>query len=188
MSDSEKALARKAAIERRARAHAAGRGAAASEYLRHFMGPWRGLVIAGYLPMNDEIDPLPAMKSLALDGPVCVPVVVGKGLPLAFRRWTPEVNLIPGPLGTQVPETGEMMTPEALIVPMLAYDKAFFRLGYGGGYYDRTIAALRAAGRVYCVGLAYEAQFDRNLPVGPFDQALDAIVTEQGVQTLKGDA
>lgn len=188
MSDEAKAHARKAAQERRALAHAQGRGAAASEYLRHFLGPWRGLVIAGYLPMRDEIDPLPAMKSLALDGPVCVPVVVGKGLPLAFRRWTPDAKLVSGGYGTSIPEEGEMLTPDALIVPMLAYDKAFFRLGYGGGFYDRTIAALRATGRVYCVGLAYESQFDRNLPVGPYDQALDAIVTEQGVQTRKGDA
>jgi 5-formyltetrahydrofolate cyclo-ligase len=188
VSDDAKAHARKAAFERRALAHAQGRGAAASEYLRHFLGPWRSLVIAGYLPMRDEIDPLPAMKSLVLDGPVCVPVVIGKGMALEFRRWTPDAKLVPSVLGTSIPETGETLTPDVLIVPLLAYDKAFFRLGYGGGFYDRTIAGLRAAGRVYCVGLAYEAQFDRNLPVGPYDQALDAIVTEQGVQTRKGDA
>jgi 5-formyltetrahydrofolate cyclo-ligase len=105
-----------------------------------------------------------------------------------FRRWTPGCALVDGPLGTQFPAEGELLTPDVLIVPMLAYNPAFFRLGYGGGFYDRTLAQLRAARHIFAVGLAYVAQLDRNLPIGPYDQALDAIVTEQGVMTRKGDA
>ena len=187
MSDA-KAAARKAAYRRRAEAHRQGRGAAASEYLRHFLGPYRGSVIAGYLPMKTEIDPLPAMKSLVEDGPVCVPVVVERDMPLAFRQWKPGCALVDGVLGTQVPAAGDWLAPTVLIVPMLAYDQAFFRLGYGGGFYDRTIAALRSIGQLYTVGLAYADQLDRNLPIGPYDQALDALVTETGVLERKCDA
>ena len=138
--------------------------------------------------MKTEIDPLPAMKSLAEDGPVGVPVVVEPGLPLVFKRWTPGCTLIDGAFGTQVPADGELLMPTVLIVPMLAYDPAFFRLGYGGGFYDRTLAALREIGPVYAVGLAYESQLDRNLPIESHDQPLDAIVTEHGVLNRKCDA
>ena len=176
-----KAKARTAAALRRAAAHAAGQGSAMTDRLVEYLAPFRGLVIAGYLPMRTEADPLPAMTALINDSPVCVPMIVGPGLPLAFRQWHAGAELAPASLGTSVPTEGAMLTPEVLIVPMLAYDRSLHRLGYGGGYYDRTLAALRLSGRCHAVGLAYAGQLDPDLPVGPYDQPLDAIVTEGGV-------
>ena len=178
-----KAEARAAAALRRAGAHGAGQGGAMTEHLLGYLAPFRGLVIAGYLPMRTEADPVPAMLALSDDSPICVPVIVGRGLPLVFREWHAGTELAPASLGTSVPTEGEMLTPEVLIVPMLAYDRSLHRLGYGGGYYDRTLAALRLSGRCLAVGLAYADQLDPDLPVGPFDQRLDAIVTEGGVLT-----
>jgi 5-formyltetrahydrofolate cyclo-ligase len=110
-----------------------------------------------------------------------VPVIEGKGLPLRFREWSPGVRMQPGPFGAQVPATGDWLQPELLIVPLLAFDAAGRRLGYGGGFYDRTLAALRARGPVRAIGLAYAAQQVGEVPADATDQPLDAIVTEAGV-------
>jgi 5-formyltetrahydrofolate cyclo-ligase len=92
--------------------------------------------------------------------------------------------LEPGPLGIPVPRQGEWVVPEVLIVPLVAFDRRGYRLGYGGGYYDRTLAELRQAGRVAAVGFAFAAQEVPEVPIGPHDAKLDAIVTEHGVVDL----
>jgi 5-formyltetrahydrofolate cyclo-ligase len=130
--------------------------------------------------MRSEADPRPAMA--AHSGPLCLPVVAGRGRPLVFRAWMPGAPLVAGGFGAMVPaaEAAELV-PEVLIVPMLAFDRQGYRLGYGGGFYDRTLAALRAAGPVRAIGLAFAGQEVAAVPRGPWDVALDLIVTEAGV-------
>jgi 5-formyltetrahydrofolate cyclo-ligase len=120
------------------------------------------------------------MAALSRHGPVGVPEVVGRGKPLRFRLWTPDAPARGGSLRRHASEGRAGMVPEVLIVPMLAFDASGFRLGYGGGFYDRTLAALRAAGSVTAIGLAFAAQEVDALPVDATDQPLDAIVTEDG--------
>ncbi|SDW75569.1 5-formyltetrahydrofolate cyclo-ligase [Roseicitreum antarcticum] len=137
-------------------------------------------VLSGYMPMRSEVDPLPAMA--AHRGPVCVPVVQGKGQPLAFRRWTHDAAMVAGAFGATVPAAGDWLRPRVLIVPLLAFDAQGYRLGYGGGFYDRTLGGLRADGAVLAIGLAFAAQARAEVPVEATDQPLDAIATEDGLR------
>ena len=178
-----KAEARKAAFARRKVAFAAGQGAAAA-HLTAALAPHAGRVLAGYMPMRTEIDPLPAMA--AHDGPVCVPVIVGAGQALRFRRWTPEVRMIPGEFGALIPAEGDWLEPDVLIVPLLAFDAQGYRLGYGGGFYDRTLEGLRAARPRLAIGFAFAAQEVAAVPVEATDQPLNMIVTESGPRTVCG--
>jgi 5-formyltetrahydrofolate cyclo-ligase len=110
-----------------------------------------------------------------------VPVIAARARPLAFRSWQPGVATVAGPLGVEVPVEGEPAEPDALLVPMLAYDARGHRLGYGGGFYDRTIAGLRARGAVAAFGFAYAAQQVDAVPDGETDMRLDAVITEEGI-------
>lgn len=135
--------------------------------------------ISGYWPMRDEIDPIPAMTSLHEQGfKVCLPVVPGKDCALSFRLWQPNSSMVPGAYGEMIPAVDARAEPDALIVPLLAFDENGHRLGYGGGFYDRTLADLRARRRAYGVGFAYSAQMIEDMPIGPHDQRLDVIITE----------
>lgn len=179
MTRADKAALRAEALARRgAVAGAARRDAAACARLLDLLGPHLGRPASGYMAMRGEIDPLPAMAALAASGPVGVPVILGRATPLAFHLWTPDGAMIPGPFGARVPAEGRPMVPELLIVPLLAFDRTGARLGYGGGFYDRTLAGLRARGKVLAVGFAYAAQEVPRVPVEATDQGLDAIVTE----------
>ena len=173
-----KALARASAFARRAGAFAAGQGQAA-EILADFFAAHRGRVLSGYMPMRTEIDPLPAMA--AHQGPVGVPVIIAKATPLRFREWSPGCRLVEGAFKALIPAEGAWVEPEVLIVPLLAFDARGYRLGYGGGFYDRTLAGLRARGQVLAVGFAFAAQEVAKVPTDAFDQRLDAVVTENGV-------
>ncbi len=177
-----KAVARAEAFARRAAAFAAGQGQAA-EILADFLAPHRGKALSGYMPMRSEIDPLSAMA--AHQGPVGVPVILEKAAPLRFREWSPGCRLVEGAFRAMIPEEGAWIEPEIMIVPMLAFDARGYRLGYGGGFYDRTLELLRARGPVLAVGFAFAAQEMAEVPVDGFDQRLDAVVTEKGV-TLFG--
>lgn len=140
--------------------------------------------VAGYWPLEGEIDPVPLMEALAARGHVmALPVVTETGGILQFRRWVPGEDLEPGPHGTRHPAAAQpVMTPGVLLVPLLAFDRRGFRLGYGGGYYDRTLGNLRRGGAAgIAVGLAFAAQEVENVPTDPWDIALDLIATEQGV-------
>jgi len=178
MTSEEKQAAREAAFARRAQAHGHGLDAAAQERLLALLEPHRGKVIAGYLPIRTELNPLPVMAALAADGPVAVPEVVARHQPLGFLRWTPGCRLAPAAFGAPIPAEREELLPEVLIVPLVAFDRAGSRMGYGGGFYDRTLAMLRARHPVFAVGYAYAAQEAEALPQEPTDQPLDAIVTE----------
>ncbi|TNF23227.1 MAG: 5-formyltetrahydrofolate cyclo-ligase [Rhodobacteraceae bacterium] len=183
--DARKAEARRSALARRKVAHeAAGPGRAG--VLSSLLAGHRGVPLAGYMAMRSEIDPLPAMEEAAAHGPVCVPVIDAPGLPLKFALWEPGCVLIDGPFGARVPATLAFIEPEIVIVPLVAFSRAGGRLGYGGGFYDRTLEVLRARRPTLAVGFAYGAQDDPDLPLAPFDQPLDVIVTESGVITPGG--
>lgn len=123
-----------------------GDQAALDAHLRAALAPYAGQALAGYWPMRDEADPRPAMSGH--DGPIGLPVVTAKAVPLIFRRWLGDA-LEPGPFGTQhPPASAALVVPQVLIVPLAGFDRDGNRIGYGGGYYDRTLELLRAAGRL----------------------------------------
>ncbi len=178
-----KAEARKAAFARRKEAHANHRPGRAGE-LSSFLAGHRGVPVAGYMPIRTEIDPLAAMAEASAYGPVGVPVIEAEGKPLKFRAWEPDCEMVEGPFGAKIPAAGGWITPQIVIVPLVAFDRKGGRLGYGGGFYDRTLELLRASGPVLAVGFAYAAQEAEDLPLEPTDQPLDMIITEQGVLSL----
>jgi 5-formyltetrahydrofolate cyclo-ligase len=180
-----KAAARKAAFARRKAAfEAAGPGQAG--VLSEILAGYRGVPLAGYMPIRTEISPLNAMSEAAAYGPVGVPVIRAAGQPLWFSKWEPECEMVDGPFGASVPALGEEVVPEILIVPLVGFNREGGRLGYGGGFYDRTLEGLRARGPVLAIGYAFEAQEATDLPLEPTDQPLDMIVTEKGVIPIQG--
>nr|WP_255596829.1 5-formyltetrahydrofolate cyclo-ligase [Cognatishimia sp. MH4019] len=175
-----KSTARKAAFARRKAAfEAAGPGQAA--ILSEFLAGHRGVPVSGFMPINSEINPLPAMAEAAAYGPVGVPVIRGKGRPLVFSQWEPDGALVEGPFKAMVPAVERLMVPEIVIVPLVAFDRQGGRLGYGGGFYDRTLEGLRSRGSVLAVGFAFGAQEADDLPLEPTDQPLDLVITETNV-------
>lgn len=182
--DARKAEMRRAAKARRATLAASGRKdaarAAAAAFIEAYP-PERGQVVAGYIALGAELDPHPLMTALHAAGVwVCAPVVASPNAPLTFRLWTPDTALETGPFGARAPRHGPTLTPDLVITPLLAFDAAGGRLGYGGGYYDRTFAAL--GGRARAVGYAYAGQQVDAVPMGSQDWRLDAVATEQGVR------
>ena len=175
-----KAEVRKATFSARKAAFDLDRGGACG-LLSSVLAGYRGVPLAGYMPIRSEIDPLPVMAEAAAHGPVCVPVIMGAGLPLQFSRWTPECALREGPFGAFVPEVDDFLEPEILIVPLVAFTRAGARLGYGGGFYDRTLEGLRTRRATLDIGFAYGVQELAELPLEPTDQSLDMIVTPEAV-------
>ncbi len=170
----------KSALRARALAarEAGGDGDALTRHLIAALAPHGGKILAGYWPMRGEPDPRPAMA--VHDGPICLPVVPGKAVPLVFRRWQGE-PLVPGPFGTSHPPDSQLaLSPTVLIVPLAGFDRRGNRIGYGGGYYDRTLQMLRESGHNAAIGLAFAVQELPDIPADPFDQPLDLIVTDQG--------
>ena len=142
-----------------------------------------GAVVAGYWPIRDELDCRPLLANLAEIGWECaLPVVIDDNGPLVFRRWRLDEALVPGRFGIAEPcALCPAVTPDVVLVPMLAFDRNGHRLGHGAGYYDRTLAELRRRHpAVLAVGLAFAAQEVHALPAEPHDQRLDWIVTEAG--------
>ena len=140
-------------------------------------------VIAGYWPIRDELDPRPAMLAFAQRGHrLALPTSIAKGEPLVFRAWSPGEPLAPDIMGIQAPLSGAPeAVPGLVLVPMLAFDVSCRRLGYGAGFYDRTLAALRAGVGTLAVGLAFDAQEVERVPVAEGDEPLDQVVTEKHV-------
>ena len=175
-----KAAARKAAFAQRKPLFESAPPAQAG-YLSEVLAGHRGVPLSGFMPIRTEIDPLPAMAEAAAHGPVGVPVIREKAAPLTFVRWTPDAAMVPGIFGALVPEAEVEMEPEILIVPLLAFNRAGGRLGYGGGFYDRTLEMLRARRPTLAIGFAFAGQETPDLPLESTDQPLDLIVTECGV-------
>jgi 5-formyltetrahydrofolate cyclo-ligase len=145
-------------------------------------------VVAGYWPLPGEIDPIPLMARLAQRGcRLTLPVVVERGHRLVFRAWAPGDPLEPGEHGTfhPLPEASELV-PSLVLVPLLAFDRRGFRLGYGGGYYDRTLESLRRSAHLTTIGVGFAAQEVPSVPVDPHDQRLDGVATENGLIMVDG--
>jgi 5-formyltetrahydrofolate cyclo-ligase len=139
-------------------------------------------IIAGVWPLPGEMDLRPLLHALHGTGrQIVLPQTPPRGQRLIFRIWHPDAVMIQERFGTAYPD-GEIAEPDILFVPLLAFDRRGFRLGYGGGYYDRTLAAL--PGRL-SVGYGYAAQEVASVPVEPHDVALQVIATEQGIIDLR---
>lgn len=186
--DRKQALREYALARRLSARRAAGPGAGvrvANHYLAAVPTP-AGAVVSGYCAIRDEIDAMPLLAQLAGTGFVCcLPAVVGKKKALKFRVWTPGAALSRGPF--RIPEPVESAVPAEpthLLVPLLAYDRDGYRLGYGGGYYDRSLRALRRLRPVVAIGMAYTGQLVPDLPRAPHDEPLDWIVTERGAMPI----
>lgn len=169
-----KAAARLAARHRRDAAQDAVAAARAALRLAAELGAADGHPVAAYLPIGSEIDPIPALSGHS----ICLPVVERRGHPLRFRLWEPGAPLAPGPFGTRHPEAGDWIRPRRLVVPLLAFDRHCMRLGYGGGFYDRTLAELRGHGPMTAIGFAFAAQEIAHVPVEETDARLDLVITE----------
>lgn len=138
-------------------------------------------VISGFFPYKSEISVLPLMKKLAGEGwTLAMPVVIAEGQPLTFRQWQFGEATVPGVWNIPVPpETAAELLPDVLLVPMLAFDRQGYRLGYGGGFYDRTLVKLRALKPVVAIGVAYADQEVPEVLRAPYDQPLDYVMTER---------
>jgi 5-formyltetrahydrofolate cyclo-ligase len=146
-----------------------------------------GTVVSGYSPLKFEISPLPLMRHCAKDGAkLALPVIQGRGSPLIMRAWAFGETLGSGVWGIREPkpEAPEVF-PDILIVPLLLFDRAGYRLGYGAGYYDMTIARLRAMKPVMAIGLAFAAQEIADVPKTPRDARLDLVLTEREIIDLR---
>ncbi len=153
-------------------------GTALAAHLAAYFGYTLPHVVGGYWPLGSEIDPRPTMAWLHARGvALALPETPPQGAPLRFRVYLPGEPLVIGRYGTQHP-LGAEIVPDLLLVPLLAFDRRGHRLGYGGGYFDRTLSAWPAT---RAIGCAYAAQELDAIPTGPYDRALHAIATERGV-------
>jgi 5-formyltetrahydrofolate cyclo-ligase len=185
-----KARLRRDAMARRDALPADARSAAAATIAKRSfpLAIATGSIMSGFMPLKSEINPLPLMRALAGQGArLALPVVARRGKPLVMRAWSFGEPLSAGVWGIRepMPEAAEV-EPDILLVPLLAFDRAGFRLGYGGGYYDLTIAQLRARKTVTAVGLAFAAQEVSAVPATHCDAKLDLVLTEREAIDLRG--
>ncbi len=139
-------------------------------------------IVSAFFPYQSEIDTRPLLGKLAGEGwTTCLPIVIGLGEPLIFRHWMPGQPTVPGTWNIPQPtDDAALVEPDVLLVPMMAFDRAGYRLGYGGGFYDRTLEQLRAKKTITAIGVAYSAQEVDSVPHGSHDQPLDYVMTEKG--------
>jgi len=148
-----------------------------------------GATISGFWPIGGEIDLVPLLRALAARGhEIALPVVAGRGRPLLFRAWRDGDEMSEGPWGIREPlESAPEVAPQVLLVPLLAFDRAGYRLGYGGGFYDRSLEGLRSRGPVTAVGVAWAGQEVPAVPHDAHDQPLDWMLTERECFRIAGD-
>jgi len=134
--------------------------------------------IGFYWPFKGEYDPRPLVRALHGQGArLALPVVVEKARPMRFREWWPHMRMVPGIWDIPVPDEGEWVRPEALLVPLLGFDGRGYRLGYGGGYYDRTLAAMPE--KPLAIGIGFEQSRLPTIHPQPHDVPMDLIITER---------
>jgi 5-formyltetrahydrofolate cyclo-ligase len=183
--DPLKSQLRRQAIARRDALPAAARAAAAAAIAARPLpvAVPAGAIVSGFSPLKSEINPVPLMRAFAAAGAgLALPVIAGKGKPLTMRAWTFGAPLVAGVWGIREPgPQAPEVFPDILIVPLLAFDRAGHRIGYGAGYYDMTIARLRAVKSVIAIGIAYAAQEVDLVPASPRDAALDLVLTEHEI-------
>lgn len=181
----EKAALRKAALAARSNLSHEDRSAAAEAIAAlgaEIVARERPARVSVFVSVKGEIGTGPLMLRLAALGvPLCLPVIVQKAAPLVFRAWRPGEPLEDKPFGLkEPPASAAEVEPDFLFVPLAAFDAAGARVGYGGGFYDRTLEKLRARRETFAVGLAFAAQETPSVPVAGHDQPLDGILTEAG--------
>jgi 5-formyltetrahydrofolate cyclo-ligase len=179
-----KALLRRDALARRGQTDAAARVAFAQRLAKEGLRLarlWRPSIVSVFYPIRDEPDTLLLLAALAGEGfATALPVVVGRGAALAFRLWRPGEPTRAGAMSIREPvEESPVVDPDLLFVPLACFDRRGHRIGYGGGYYDRTLTSLRAAKPVHAIGVAYGICEVDAVPYETHDQTLDAVVTEQ---------
>ena len=142
-----------------------------------------GAIVSGYSPMKSELNPVPLMRTLAdIGAQLALPVVQGRGKPLIMRAWSFGAPLVSGVWGIREPAAdAPEVFPDIMLVPLAAFDRAGQRIGYGAGYYDMTIARVRAMKPVTAIGLAFAAQETDKVPAEPHDSPLDLVLTEKDV-------
>jgi 5-formyltetrahydrofolate cyclo-ligase len=172
------ALARRSAVGAETRAALGHR--LAEEGLR-LARRWRPGFVSAFHPLREEPDTLPLLTALAAEGfATALPVVIGRGAPLAFRLWRPGEPTRAGPMSIPEPlAAARTVDPDLLFVPLACFDRRGQRIGYGAGYYDRSLARLRAIKPVHAVGVAYGVCEVAAVPYETHDESLDAIVTER---------
>jgi 5-formyltetrahydrofolate cyclo-ligase len=161
-------------------------GAAAAERLAAqglaFAAEQPGAMVSAFAAIGDEIDPAPLMLRLRADGfRLCLPVMQGKGRPLLFRAWEPGEPMEERMWGIREPRSSAPeVAPDIVLAPLLAFDRAGYRLGYGAGFFDRTLAAVRSRKAIIAIGLAYDEQEVDAVPHLDYDQRLDWVLTPSG--------
>lgn len=160
----------------------AARDALAHNFFEFLPNLYSGTVVAGYITYGSEIDCYSLLRVLEMRGvKLVLPVVIRKNAPLEFRSYTFGDELHKGLLGNQEPEkAARALEPDVVLVPLLGFDEKGNRIGRGSGYYDRTLAALRKKRDILAIGLGYQGQKQKALPVEAGDQVLDAVLTEAG--------
>ena len=187
MDEAKQAARKVAAAQRKKAAESAPQAAAdlagQADLLRSCLAEQAAPVIAGYWPIRSELDPRPLLARLrAVGADICLPVTPPPGQPLSFHLFAAEDRLADGPYGTRQPDpASQPVILQLVLAPLLAFDAGGGRLGYGGGFYDRTLAALAAAGQnpLY-IGLAFAGQHLQTVPTGPLDRRLDGVLTPHG--------
>ena len=191
----DKSDLRKAAKARRDEAAAQAGEDGLKAFFEHLFKTWGDItepydgnqaIVAGYWPFGSELDIRPPLMALHKIGvTLCLPEVVARERPLRFRAWTPDEPLVEGDHGTFHPmDTAPLMRPDVVLVPLLAFDAQGNRIGWGGGYYDRTLEALRKTGPITAVGVAYAGQEVDAVPTDDYDQPLDWIITDEQARKL----
>jgi 5-formyltetrahydrofolate cyclo-ligase len=178
--------ARASAVAKRALAHKALGDRGGLLLAQHEFPVQRGegpLCVSGFYPYQEEISVLPLLARLLSEGwQTALPVVIAKGKPLIFRAWAPGEPTTRGVWDIHVPlATAASVVPDVLLVPLLGFDRRGYRLGYGGGFYDRTLAELRRMKKIAAIGVAYAEQEVDEVPIADYDEPLDWIMTERGV-------
>jgi 5-formyltetrahydrofolate cyclo-ligase len=181
-----KRQARTFATAKRAKAHKALGDRGGLLLAQHEFPAARGdsyACVSGFYPYQDEISVLPLLARLVSEGwQTALPVVIAKGKPLIFRAWAPGEPTMRGVWDIHVPpETVAVTVPDVLLVPLLGFDRRGYRLGYGGGFYDRTLAELRRTKTITAIGVGYADQELDEVPIAEYDEPLDWIMTERGV-------
>jgi 5-formyltetrahydrofolate cyclo-ligase len=155
---------------------------------REFPRAVAGMIVSGFMPLKSEISPLPLMRKVAAAGAqLALPVVAGRGKPLVMRAYAFGDELAAGQWGIRQPKPeAPEVAPDILIVPLLAFDRAGHRLGYGAGYYDMTISSLRSRKPVTAIGIAFATQEIDAVPITARDARLDLVLTEREVMDFRG--
>ena len=185
----QKAQIRTAAFARRdampADERAAGAEAIAARGLPVAVTP--SAIVSGFMPLKSEINPLPLMrKAVAAGATMALPAIDGRGKPLIMRAWAFGDDFARGQWGIREPKPdAPVVAPDILIVPLAAFDRAGHRVGYGAGYYDMTIRALRAKKKVIAIGIAFAAQEIPHVPATERDERLDLVLTEREIIDLR---